>query len=273
MATHIDSWEVGSQNWTSKLREDFQKRRGYDPLPWLPCLTDSSREKVNGKTSTRYARNLDGAEMANRFRWDFAQTISELLAENYSGRLAKLAHEQGLRFTLEGYEFTYTARADEPMTEFWTMGWFGKFTKSKAVGMASVAHVYGRAIVGAEAFTSGDHEMWKLTPADIKTLGDYEFSQGVNRFVIHRYAHQPYLDRVPGATMGPWAYTMNEHRRGGSCPARGTNTWRAASICCGKVCSSLTCSTCVLNRQTRLSSCRTRCRPPVIATTKSAPKR
>ncbi|HEY2329342.1 MAG TPA: glycosyl hydrolase, partial [Verrucomicrobiae bacterium] len=40
--------------------------------------------------------------------------------------------------------------------------------------------------------------------ATIEALGDYEFCQGINRFVIHRYAHQPYLDRFPGATMGPW---------------------------------------------------------------------
>ena len=39
-ATHIDSWEVGAQNWTPKMREEFKKRRGYDPIPWLPCLTD-----------------------------------------------------------------------------------------------------------------------------------------------------------------------------------------------------------------------------------------
>ena len=28
--THIDSWEVGSQNWTPGFREEFQKRCGYD---------------------------------------------------------------------------------------------------------------------------------------------------------------------------------------------------------------------------------------------------
>ena len=104
-----------------------------------------------------------------------------------------------------GDEFTYTARADEPMTEFWTATKSGQNeTWRKAEEMASVAHVYGHAIVGAESFTSGDGEKWKLTPADIKSLGDFEFSQGVNRFVVHRYAHQPYLDRAPGATMGPW---------------------------------------------------------------------
>lgn len=210
-ATHIDSWEVGSQNWTAKLREEFQKRRGYDSIPFLPCLLDSTREKVGDKTAMRYPHEIGGAELASRFRWDFQQTISELLAENYSGRLAELAHQHGLRYSLEGYtlpfgdQFTYESRADEPMTEFWTGYKFNPgYTDARTHEAASVAHVFGHAVVGAEAFTSRENEQWKATPADIKALGDFEFTQGVNRFVIHRYAHQPWLDRAPGATMGPW---------------------------------------------------------------------
>ena len=211
VATHIDSWEVGSQNWTPKLREEFLKRRGYDPLPWLPCLTGSVRETVKGKAVTHFLHDVDDAATANRFRWDFAQTVAELLAENYSGHFAELAHTNGLRYTLEGYdlpfgdEATYTARADEPMSEFWmNTPWAKEKTDRKGVQMASVAHTTGKIIVGAEAFTSDDHEKWMQHPATIKALGDFEFCQGINRFVIHRYAHQPYLDRAPGATMGPW---------------------------------------------------------------------
>jgi len=192
---HIDSWEVGSQNWTPKFREEFQARRGYDPLPFLPDITGGSI-KVGDLATAR------------RFRWDYQQTISELLATNYVGALARLAHERGLRLSIEGYhlpfgdEATYTAQADEPMSEFWATG--GSENEGMARQMASVAHIMGDTIVGAEAFTSGDNEQWKFHPATVKALGDYEFSQGINRFVIHRYAHQPYLDRYPGATMGPW---------------------------------------------------------------------
>jgi hypothetical protein len=197
VATHIDSWEVGSQNWTPKFREEFIKRRSYDPIPFLP---DVAGGNIQGAIGDQV--------MASRFRWDFEQTISELLAENYVGRLAVLANEHGLRLTLEGYdlpfgdEATYTQRANEPMTEFWATG--SSENAAKARQMASVAHIMGENIVGAEAFTSGDSEQWMFHPATIKALGDYEFSQGVNRFVIHRYAHQPYLDRFPGSTMGPW---------------------------------------------------------------------
>src|SRR5665647_1722093 len=34
-----DSWEAGAQNWTPNLPEEFQKRRGYSMIPWLPVLT------------------------------------------------------------------------------------------------------------------------------------------------------------------------------------------------------------------------------------------
>jgi hypothetical protein len=222
-ATHIDSWEVGSQNWTPRFRDEFQRRRGYDPVPFLPCVTGSVREEVKGKpAAVRQRWNIGGKALADRFRWDFQQTLSELLAENYSGRLADLAHEHGLRLSMEGYdlkdfgdEATYTAAADEPMSEFWTGGsWGRKMTEIKGRQMASVAHVHGRTIVGAEAFTSGDGEKWLLHPALIKAMGDYQFARGINRFVIHRYAHQPWLDRVPGSTMGPWGLHYER-----------TNTW------------------------------------------------
>ena len=30
------------------------------------------------------------------------------------------------------------------------------------------------------------------------------FCQGVNRYTFHRYAMQPWTNRWPGMTMGPW---------------------------------------------------------------------
>lgn len=201
-ATHIDSWEVGGQNWTPLFRDEFKRRRGYDPLPYLPNVV--ADEKQNLPT-------IGDKGIAARFMWDFKETVAELLAENYSGRLAELAHQHGMRLTIEGYnlpigdEATYTARADEPMSEFWYHApWMGNETLLKGGQMASVAHIYGRPVVGAESFTSDDNEKWMQHPATIKSLGDFEFSQGINRFVVHRFAHQPYLDRAPGATMGPW---------------------------------------------------------------------
>jgi UDP-galactopyranose mutase len=33
---HMDSWEMGAQNRTPCFREEFTRRRGYDPQPYYP---------------------------------------------------------------------------------------------------------------------------------------------------------------------------------------------------------------------------------------------
>ena len=70
--------------------------------------------------------------------------------------------------------------------------------------MASAAHIYGKRILGAEAFTATDKEKWLGYPGGIKALGDWAFCEGINRFVFHRYALQPWRDVKPGMSMGPW---------------------------------------------------------------------
>ena len=200
VTTHIDSWENGAQNWTGRMGEEFQKRRGYDMIPYLPAMT---------------GRVVDSLEVSERFLWDLRQTAGEMVIENYAGHMAELAHKSGLRLSIEAYggpcdDVTYGGRADEPMGEFWIGG--GAWETLKA--MASSAHIYGRPILGAEAFTAGDRERWQQHPGSIKALGDRAFTEGVNRFVFHRYAMQPWLDYRPGMTMGPWGLHYER-----------TNTW------------------------------------------------
>ena len=51
-------------------------------------------------------------------------------------------------------------------------------------GAVSAAHVYGKPIVAAEAFTSMPGENWLAHPASIKALGDWAFCEGINRFIF-----------------------------------------------------------------------------------------
>jgi hypothetical protein len=193
VATHIDSWEVGVQNWSAKFADEFRKRRGYDPLPFLPVMTGLV---------------VDGVEVSERFLWDLRQTIAELILDNYAGRFHERAKAHGMRLTIEAYhtcpvdELAYAGRCDEPMGEFWSWGRYG--AAFSCTEMASAAHVYGKRIVGAEAFTATDGERWLGHPGNIKEIGDWAFCEGINRFVFHRYALQPWPDRRPGMSMGPW---------------------------------------------------------------------
>ncbi len=192
ISLHIDSWEMGPQNWTADFRNEFRQRRGYDAIPFLPVMT---------------GRVVESLAVSERFLWDFRQTILELITEHHAERLAELAHKNGLRLSIEPYDqtpcddMTYGSRADVPMGEFW---WDTFSTWFSCTEAGSIAHSTGKRIVQAEAFTSGDRERWRAHPASLKTLGDWAFCEGINRLVFHRYAHQPWLDRAPGMTMGPY---------------------------------------------------------------------
>ncbi|MCX7006125.1 MAG: glycosyl hydrolase, partial [Kiritimatiellaeota bacterium] len=198
VATHIDSWEVGSQNWTPRMREEFQQRRGYDLWKYLPAFT---------------GRVVESVEVTERFLWDLRQTVSDLLVENYAGEFRRLANQHGLRLSIEAYgqvpvdDMAYASQADEPMAEFWSWSLRGGDDIGAArtcTEMASAAHIYGKRILGAEAFTAASSEKWQGHPANIKALGDWAFCEGINRFVFHRYAAQPWTNVAPGMSMGPW---------------------------------------------------------------------
>ena len=149
---HIDSWEMGAQNWTPKWREEFKERRGYDPLPFYPA----------------YLGNIIGSrEQTERFLWDLRATGNELVVENHAERLKALGRRHGFKLSIEPYDmnpscdFDLGAVADVPMCEFWSMGFNTTFSCQQA---SSIAHIMGRSIVAAEAFTALPGEDWKLYP-------------------------------------------------------------------------------------------------------------
>lgn len=188
---HFDSWEMGSQNWSPRFRQEFRKRRGYDPLKFFPVF--------NGYI-------VDSDEVSERFLWDVRQTAQELVVENHVGYLAELAHRNGLRLSIEPYDLnpcgdlTLGRVADVPQCEFWFSGFTTTYSVFEA---ASIAHTCGKKMVAAEAFTSGGGEKWNGNPSSLKSLGDWAFCTGANRLDIHCFQAQPWTNRWPGMTMGP----------------------------------------------------------------------
>lgn len=204
----LDSWEALCENWTPDLVAQFTKRRGYDPIPWLPALTGTI---------------FGSAELSQRFLWDYRRTLGELVAEMHYGTAQKFAHEHGMELMAEAPGIGLPTVADDllckkytdvPMGEFWV-----NLTRDKNVDdpkeAASAAHLYGKKIASTESFTSEPGTAaWKNDPYSLKALGDQEFCLGINQFIFHRYAHQPWLDRRPGMSMGPWGINFER-----------TNTW------------------------------------------------
>ena len=110
---HIDSWEVGIQNWTEGMAKSFQDRNGYDLTPFFPLLVAGHAVESN--------------EASERFLWDLRRTLLAMMAKNYLGRVTELCHDNGLKFSSEaGGRQTFLhnpvallAISDLPMGEFW----------------------------------------------------------------------------------------------------------------------------------------------------------
>lgn len=187
----VDSYEVGSQNWTPRFREEFKNRRGYDMLPMLLVMT---------------GRVVGGVDESERFLWDLRRTVGDLFADNYYSYFSEKCRQVGMISSVEPYdgpfECTQVARdADIVMGEFWTNG--GMSVSCKLA--SSVAHTFGKPIAGAESFTAfPEVGKWMNTPANLKAVGDLMYTVGINRYIIHRYAHQPWTNVEPGMTMGQW---------------------------------------------------------------------
>jgi len=118
----MDSYEAGHQNWTPSFREDFLKRKGYDPVPWLPLLDG---ETINNKVTP--IRILGSPDETARVQWDCADVIAQLYQEKNFEQGARMMHEAGLMLQFEPYSGPFdtvagSAIADIPMGEFWTGG-------------------------------------------------------------------------------------------------------------------------------------------------------
>ncbi|MEI8206458.1 MAG: glycosyl hydrolase, partial [Kiritimatiellales bacterium] len=190
---HTDSYENGCQNWTPQFREEFKKRRGYDPLPYLPAMLGFP---------------VESADISERFLWDLRRTYADLFADNFYGHLKTLAKQSGVQLSAQSFgignldNLQAGGRIDIPQSEFW----ISNPVETSIIGKmaSSIAHTTGKRLVGAEAFTStGKEGQWLNHPYSLKTHGDLNgFCSGVNRFIFHAGTHQPWTNRAPGMTYG-----------------------------------------------------------------------
>ncbi len=191
---HMDSWEMGAQNWTDDFREKFEALKGYDPLPFLPV----------------YIGMIVGdAETSERFLWDVRMVSQELILENHVQFFKDFGRKYGMGLSIEPYDMNPNtdldlgSYADVPMAEFWIHG-YGYNTGYSTYEATSIANLYGRPVLAAEAFTAFK-VAWKSHPGAIKNQTDWAFSAGINRLVYHTFAHQAIPgDYLPGMTMGPY---------------------------------------------------------------------
>ncbi|MDH7598028.1 MAG: glycosyl hydrolase [Sedimentisphaerales bacterium] len=191
---HTDSWEIDVFNWTQTLVEEFRKRRGYDPVPYLPVIAGFI---------------IDSRDISNRFLFDFRKTLGDLAVDNHYALFKQWAAEHGMQIHPEsgGPHFTpidaqrTLGLNDIPMSEFWAISPTHRTSEQVRFFVkqpASAAHTYGHILVGAEGFTTvGPH--WQETLWDnLKPSFDYALTEGLNLLFWHAWVCSPREFGLPG---------------------------------------------------------------------------
>lgn len=212
---HEDNVEIdGMYGWTPRLLEEFQKRRRYDPTPYLAAMAGEL---------------IDNVETTDRFLTDVRRTIADCVAEWHYGRWADLAHARGMKVRAEAGGQHHPrllcndglmnqGRMDSPVAEFWenefwkenqwapanhhlvtTPGWDEAAQNVNAKQAASAAHLYDKRPAASEAFTSIGHRMgWGVAPADLLLYANIAFCEGINALTIHGSATSGPDEGKPG---------------------------------------------------------------------------
>jgi hypothetical protein len=197
---YLASYEVRGPIWSPGFAQEFERRRGYSMVRWLPAV---------------FGSQVTNEELTDRFLFDYRKTLGEVLINAYYRVAREAAHEAGLTIKSEAGgpgppihnvpvdALLSNGAVDEIQGEFWPYSpeadakWVVKET-------AAAGHMYGKPLVHLEAFTS--FEGWREGPQDLKPSADRVFCEGGNHMVWHTWSHAPPEAGKPG-----WAYLAGTH--------------------------------------------------------------
>lgn len=167
-----DSLEVYESNWTPDLVPEFERRRGYDPLPRLYQL------------ATR-------GPAAAEFRADYYRTLTELYEERFLVPIQRWAAERGVPFRIQGYGTPPAMVSSYRFADcFEGEGW-GWTELTQTRWASSAAHLYGRQVVSSEIWTWVHSPSFRATPLDLKGEAHEHLLAGINQFVGHGWPYSP----------------------------------------------------------------------------------
>jgi hypothetical protein len=213
-AIFCDSLEVRAYIfWTNSFLEDFQRLRGYDLTPYLPYIRTPG-------LNDPYASGLgpptyDAAEIGERVRRDYWQTVSDLMDQRFYEPFDDWAHQNHLLARVQAHGapadlLKIYGQADIPETEHLYAGGKPDFLRLAA----SAAHLYGHPIASSESFAIAGNP-YLTTPERIKTWSDELFTSGINQIVYHGYPYEYLYPPAPGwyPFTSPLAFStdLNQH--------------------------------------------------------------
>ena len=202
-AVHSDSFELASLPngfyWSDSLMVEFKKRKGYDLARYLPCLW------------------WESAGLSPKIKYDVNEFLHQMGVEIYFKTFLDWCRAHNVKGSMEPYGFTVdniqgAGLADLPFMEI-TPGekdavpWFdNRIGPAKYV--ASGAHLYGRKVIGVEAYTYLHWEIFRATLEELKIASDGFLRFGATKFYNHLYQYTPEREPAPSRSL-PWEAAIN----------------------------------------------------------------
>jgi len=242
-AFFVDSMELEGCNWTDDFAEQFEARRGYDVMPWLPFimfktgrLGDVEKFEYGSAKSEKFFEEL------SRVRFDFELTKAELLHERYTETFLAWCKEKGVKSRAQAYGRGFfplesSLGYDIPEGESWTTNWLRHklgeemgdedYRRGRGYTMidkyvSSAAHLTGNRMVSAEEMTN-TYKVFTTTLEFLKLGSDMSAESGITHSVWHGFNYSPLEAAFPGwvqygtfhnerNTWWPYANKLNDYR-------------------------------------------------------------
>ena len=212
-AMFCDSMELEGANWNDDLPAEFEKRRGYSLIPYLPFVLKKVGHMGN-PLDEEYGTKLpeEVTEQIKRVDLDFYQTRIELFKERFIDTFNDWCHRNHVKSRMQAYgrgmhPLEASMEIDIPECETWLFKDVGReYPDTGLVGRAprmcnkyvsSGAALAGKKIVSCEEITN-TAMAFMATLENIKVAGDQSNISGVNHSILHGFNYSPPEAKFPG---------------------------------------------------------------------------
>lgn len=195
-----DSYEVYNADWTTDLKQEFKKRRGYDLSPYIKYLVSDEDNEISG-----------------RIKSDYRETLSELILNNFTKDFTNWTHSKNSKNTNQahgspGNLLDLYAAVDIPESETFGSTPFdilglkrdsADIQKSDVPDInmlkfsSSAANVMGKKLISNETFTWLT-EHFKTSWSQAKPEVEQVFLSGINHVFYHGTTYTPADVKFPG---------------------------------------------------------------------------
>lgn len=216
-AMFCDSMELEGANWNDDVPDEFEKRRGYSLLPYLPFILKKKGTYLSwikgihiDEYGTEFPEKVK--ELLKRVDLDFHNTLIELLDERFVDTFNTWCHQNAVQSRVQAYGPGYSLlessmKIDIPEAEVWIRKEVG--TEFPDVGqtgrsysvinkyVSSAAALAGKNIVSCEEMTNTS-VVFMTSLEKVKITGDQGIISGIKQSVLHGFNYSPSDIPFPG---------------------------------------------------------------------------